>query len=89
VDKRIKLIWDFRGPTAEKTAQHHELHLKQYTAMVNLKGALAGSKQLNDVHSMAYLVVNESEMIKVRDALKPHRGEIYEEVPGSTSGKAL
>jgi hypothetical protein len=29
------------------------------------------------MHSIAYLVVTESEMIAVRDALKPHRGEVY------------
>lgn len=87
--KRIRLIWDFRGPAAEKTAQHHEIHLKQYSATINLNKGLAGSKRLNDVHSIAYLIVDESEMIKVRDALKPHRGEIYEEIsPGfSNEGK--
>ena len=28
--KRVKLIWDFRGPNATKIAEHHDIHLKEY-----------------------------------------------------------
>ena len=28
MQKKIKLIWDFRGPESAKTAEHHEIHLK-------------------------------------------------------------
>ena len=27
---QIKLIWDFRGHFAAKTAEHHEIHLKEF-----------------------------------------------------------
>jgi hypothetical protein len=30
VSKKIKIIWDFYGDKAEKTAQHHEIHLKEF-----------------------------------------------------------
>ena len=30
MSRQIKLIWDFRGAAAEKTAEHHVIHLKQY-----------------------------------------------------------
>ena len=30
------------------------------------------------MHAIAYMVVPESQMIAIRDALKPHRGEVYE-----------
>lgn len=77
-ERKIKLIWDFRGPAAAKTAEHHEIHLKEYIVAEKLNLNITGNSTLNDMHSIAYLVVNQSEMIPVRDALKPHRGEVYE-----------
>ncbi|SHJ32302.1 hypothetical protein SAMN04487911_11737 [Arenibacter nanhaiticus] len=76
-ERKIKLIWDFRGPSALKTAEHHRIHLEQYITAEKLALNITGFKDLSDMHSIAYLVVMESEMIAVRDALKPHRGEVY------------
>ena len=77
LDRKIKLIWDFRGPSALKIAEHHEKHLYEFVALEKLKLDITGHQQYNEMHSIAYLVVEEIEMKKVRDALKPHRGEIY------------
>lgn len=71
----IKLIWDFRGVTGEKTAEHHVVHLKEYVAIENLTIDLIGQEKLSDFHSIAYMIVSESEMKALRDILKPHRGE--------------
>ena len=79
LEQKIKLIWDFRGPAAAKTAAHHEKHLKEYIAIEELKFDITGTLDINELHSIAYLVVAEFEMISVRDRLKPHRGEIYNE----------
>ncbi len=76
--RKIKLIWDFRGPAAEKTAEHHEKHLKEYIALERLPIDTTGYQRLGEMHSLAFMVVEELDMIKVRDALKPHRGEVYE-----------
>ena len=73
----LKLIWDFKGPNSEHIAKHHEIHLKEFITSENLELNITGFTVLTDMHSIAYLVVNEAEMITVRDALKPHRGEIY------------
>ncbi len=72
------MIWDFRGPAAAKTAEHHEIHLKEYIAMEKLPLEITGFTALNEMHAIAYVVVTDAEMIQVRDALKPHRGELYE-----------
>lgn len=77
LDKKIKLIWDFRGPAAEKTAEHHQKHLKEYVVTEELKFDITGVLHINEMHSIAFLVVAEFEMLSVRDRLKPHRGEIY------------
>lgn len=79
MNRKIKLIWDFRGPAAGKTAEHHEKHLKEYIAFEKLDMDITGFQQINEMYSLAYMVVEESNMIVIRDALKPHRAEVYEE----------
>jgi len=79
VNRKIKLIWDFRGPAAEKTAEHHEKHLKEFIAFEKLELDITGYQHINEMYSLAYMVVEESKMITMRDALKPHRGEVYED----------
>ena len=77
MERKIKLIWDFRGPAALKTAEHHEIHLKEFIIKENVDIITTGFTSMNDMHSIAYLVVKEDKMIAMRDRLKPHRGEIY------------
>lgn len=77
MEKKIKLIWDFRGPDAQKTAEHHEIHLKEFIQKENLENKITGVEMVSDLYSLAFLVVNEKEMIEVRDRLLPHRGEWY------------
>lgn len=76
--RKIKLIWDFRGPAAAKTAEHHEKHLKEYIAIEKLPLDITGFQTLNELHAIAFMVVTDEFMIGVRDALKPHRGELYD-----------
>lgn len=75
--RQIKLIWDFRGPAAAKTAEHHVVHLREFITMEKLPLNITGFKAVNDMHSIAWMVVTDAHMIPVRDALKPHRGEVY------------
>ena len=77
MNRQIKLIWDFKGPNALHIAQHHEIHLQEFISIEKLPIHTTGFSSLNEMHSIAWMVVNESYMISVRDALKPHRGEIY------------
>ncbi len=75
--RKIKLIWDFRGEMAAKTAEHHEVHLKEYIEAEKLELNITGFEILNEMYAIAFMVVEEKDMIVVRDALKPHRGEVY------------
>jgi hypothetical protein len=72
MDKRIKLIWDFRGPQSGATARHFELHLKE--SPLFRPDIPTGVEHLNEMHSLAFMVVAASEMPEFRDALKPHMG---------------
>jgi CRISPR/Cas system-associated endonuclease Cas3-HD len=77
MSRQIKLIWDFRGPVAAKIAEHHEIHLKEYIQTEKITLNITGFEIINDMHAIAFMVVEEANMIAVRDALKPHRGEVY------------
>ena len=77
--RKLKLIWDFHGPDANKIAQHHEIHLKQYIQLKKLDIEITGVETLGELHSIAFLVVDETFMKPIRDALKPHRGQVYNE----------
>jgi hypothetical protein len=75
--RKIKLIWDFRGVVAAKTAEHHEIHLKEYILSEKLTLNITGFQIIDAMYAIAFMVVEEDNMIAVRDALKPHRGEVY------------
>ncbi|WP_029037743.1 hypothetical protein [Salinimicrobium xinjiangense] len=77
-ERKLKLIWDFRGPDAEITARHHAVHLKEYRNSHKLQMDITGSEKQSEAHAIAYLVVTEKEMPAVRDALKPHRGQLFQ-----------
>ena len=76
LERKIKLLWDFRGPDALETAKHHTIHLKEFAAIENLQFHEIDIKGLNPMLCTAFIVVNESDMKVYRDALKPQRGEL-------------
>jgi hypothetical protein len=75
--RKIKLIWDFRGEASAKTAEHHDIHLKEYLDEKKLTLEKTGFEIINEMHAIAFIVVEEKDMIRFRDVLKPHRGEIF------------
>ncbi|MEC4050837.1 hypothetical protein OX284_015475 [Flavobacterium sp. SUN046] len=79
MSRKIKLIWDFRGPDAARTAEHHDIHLKQYITIEKFDLNITGFEIINELYAIAFMVVTDENMIMVRDALKPHRGELYEQ----------
>ncbi|WP_148869424.1 hypothetical protein [Tenacibaculum adriaticum] len=76
MNRKIKLIWDFKGPDGLETAKHHCIHLKEFSQIEKLHFHEINHNQLNDFHSLAYIIVDEVYMKTFRDALKPHRGEL-------------
>ena len=75
--RQIKLIWDFRGEASAKTAEHHEIHLKEFIISEKVSLNITGFEVINEMHAIAFMVVTDENMIPLRDALKPHRGEVY------------
>jgi hypothetical protein len=77
VTRQIKLIWDFRGEVSAKTAEHHEIHLKEYIISEKLTPNITGFETYGEMHAIAFMVVTDETMNQVRDALRPHRGELF------------
>ena len=76
MQRKIKLLWDFRGPDAKATAKHHTIHLKEFTVLENLIFHEIDIQEKNPMLCSAFITVDESDMKTFRNALKPQRGEI-------------
>ena len=76
MDRKIKLIWDFRGPEAFEIAKHHCIHLEEFAVKENLHFHEIATKEISEMYCVAFITVKERDMIIYRDALQPHRGEV-------------
>ena len=76
--KKIKLIWDFRGPISQKTAKHHLKHLVEFFKIENKKLFESGMKSLSEIHNYTYAIVLKEDLEFFKAALKPHRGQNIE-----------
>ena len=76
MNRKIKLIWDFRGLETLEIAKHHCIHLEEFTIKEKLNFYKIESLQISEMYSIASIIIDEKDMITYRDALKPHRGEL-------------
>jgi len=76
MNRKIKLLWDFRGPDAKETAKHHTIHLKEFATIEKLNFHEIEIQEKNPMFCSAFITVDEKDMKTYRDALKPERGEI-------------
>lgn len=76
--KKIKLIWDFRGPTAQQTAAHHEHHIEEFLQANKLPADQTGVETLNALHSICFVIVGEAHLAPIRNTLRPHRATWHE-----------
>ncbi|NNJ88458.1 MAG: hypothetical protein HKP53_03580, partial [Eudoraea sp.] len=51
MSRKIKLLWDFRGPDASEIAKHHALHLADFVKIESLALNITGYKDISEVHS--------------------------------------
>lgn len=76
---KIKLIWDFRGLDAFEIAKHHSIHLNEFLVKEQVADSTADYFQITEQHSIAFVITDKENMVVLRDALKPNRGEVYKE----------
>ncbi len=76
MDRKLKLIWDFKGSVSLNTAKHHCIHLKEFAQIEKLHFYEINHLEISEMHSIAYITIDEKDMKIYRDALKPHRGQL-------------
>lgn len=77
MEESAKLIWDFRGPQAKQTAEHHLVHLKEYFELEGIQVSATGVDSINEFQQSAYCIVPMALVGTLRTTLKPHRGQRY------------
>lgn len=76
MNRKLKLIWDFRGADSQKTAEHHCIHLKEFATIEKLHFHEVDFTIISEMHTIAFIIVDEVDMKTFRDVLKPHRGQV-------------
>lgn len=74
--KKIKMIWDFRGPDALKTAEHQCVHLKDFFIKDKIEFYQIEIEKHSDLFVSAFAVVDEEYVEILRKTLKPNRGQL-------------
>ena len=70
-----KLCWDFRGIEADQIAQHYKVHLDQYADQNKISSFTSDVEQISGMYAIAYCLVDDDVLEKVRGELRPHRVE--------------
>ncbi len=71
---KAKLVWNFSGEGALKTAEHHLIHLKEYAESVKVEVVEFGTEQQTEFTAIAFMIVVKDLVPKLRESLKPHQG---------------
>ena len=75
MEAKARLIWDFKGPTGERTAEHHLIHLGEFFARESFVCHESGSIVHSPMWHSAYVIVDLKDVQALREILKPHRGQ--------------
>lgn len=76
MERTIKFIWDYFGPPAVRTAEHHNIHLKEFVEAEKLSIQKTGFEKHTAEHASAYLLLTEKDALQLKDILKPHKAVI-------------
>ncbi len=77
--RKLRLLWDFRGPDSLEIAKHHVIHLKEFTQIDKLSFVEASVIEQNKYINSAFIIIFEIDLEVFKTALKPHRITIYNE----------
>jgi hypothetical protein len=75
---KAKLVWNFSGEGALKTAQHHLVHLKEYSEREKVEVVEFGTEQQTESTASAFMIVAKTLVNDLRKSLKPHQGFLVE-----------
>ena len=72
----VAMLWDFFGPNAAQTAEHHRIHLGEFAASEQLMPIALEVLAMPDKTTVS-MVLPWSAVQELRPILKPHRGRIW------------
>ena len=75
---KAKLVWNFSGEGALKTAEHHLVHLKEYAETEKVEVVEFGTQKQTEFTAMAFMIVEKNLVNDLRKTLKPHQGFLVE-----------
>ena len=75
---KAKLVWSFSGEVALKTAEHHLIHLKEYSHRDKVDVIEFGIEEQTEFIAIAFMIVNKDLVNDLRQSLKPHKGFLVE-----------
>lgn len=78
MNRKIKLIWDFRSEYVQIIAQNHSTDVQNFSLVKKLPFIDVGVLKISNFHSIGFVVVDEINRITFRDLLNPHRAELAE-----------
>ena len=70
----VKLVWNFSGEGALKTAEHHLIYLKEYTEREKVEVIEFGTQKQSEFTAIAFMIVVKDLVPPLRESLKPHKG---------------
>ncbi len=73
MNRKIRLVWDFYGETSDGTAKHHVIHLEEFMLRESLTYFNQGTSSNQELHTQAFITIEEKDVKILRDALKPNR----------------
>ena len=74
MENKIRLVWDFRGEDALKTAEHQLSHIVEFMIKKDVSYLDKSSEKISNLHSICSIIINESDLDFIKKRLKPHRG---------------
>ena len=74
--EKIKLIWDFRGPSSELTSTHFKTHLLEFFKEEKLEYYSCEVETVNESYHYTFVITNKSNLALIKSALKPNRGQL-------------
>ena len=74
MSKKAKLIWNFYGTNGLKTAEHHLIHLKEFSQTESIPLLNSGIDEINSMACEVFLLVEMECVEKLRTKLKPNKG---------------
>lgn len=74
MENKIRLVWDFRGMDALKTAEHQLVHLLEFMKKENIPFFDDNVEEINEMYSICSISIMQSNLDFVKNKLKPHSG---------------